>query len=507
MPDLQQDPLILIPPDVLSRHNARLLDPATAVQVAGQTPIRSTVYIADKLIISPHPANQARAVLESAAMDLGLVIAPPTEERTARTAALRGCAARSTRAAAQRYFPTTVQLVPAPGRAVAPDAWEVLQAFRAKAGSDPGLIRQVGLDHLLTGLPHVIGSPVDADAVSSYGRPGWGGRMPVSWQGGPLARGTDVGGQRRPVVAVLDTGCGWHDWFDGVVTRNVVLGTTPIGLQDPGDDPEASGVLLDPLEGELDPDSGHGTFISGLIRQVSPDADILAVRVMASDGAVAEHVLIDALTLLALRQEQAQAGDGDLLDVVSLSLGYYHEQADDVNTDQPLLVPLAALAETGVAVVVAAGNDATTRPMFPAAFTPQAPGAPVPLTSGAAPLLSVGALNPDGTHALFSNAGDWVPNHRQGVNLVSTFPMFDGSLQPRNRVDSPWGVRASFDRDNFSSGFGTWSGTSFAAPLLAGELAQALASGACGPLVDTDPAACVARAWAAVTATTHLVAP
>ena len=47
--------------------------------------------------------------------------------------------------------------------------------------------------------------------------------------------------------------------------------------------------------------------------------------------------------------------------------------------------------------------------MFPAAFAPWADGnGPQPPTTDRVPILSVGALNPNGTEALFSNTGPWV---------------------------------------------------------------------------------------------------
>jgi subtilisin family serine protease len=116
------------------------------------------------------------------------------------------------------------------------------------------------------------------------------------------------------------------------------------------------------------------------------------------------------------------------------------------------------------------------------------------------PVISVGALNPDRTIALFSNAGPWVSCHRPGAALVSTFPIsFDASEQALYRVDlAGEGIRSTIDPDNFHSGFGTWSGTSFAAPVLAGELAQCLLDGDCGPLDATDRQSTVSRAWNAV---------
>jgi subtilisin family serine protease len=57
------------------------------------------------------------------------------------------------------------------------------------------------------------------------------------------------------------------------------------------------------------------------------------------------------------------------------------------------------------------------------------------------------------------------------------------------------------DPDDFTrrgdGGFGTWSGTSFAAPIVAGEIAQALLDSR--SLDATDPETRVARGWAAVT--------
>ena len=87
------------------------------------------------------------------------------------------------------------------------------------------------------------------------------------------------------------------------------------------------------------------------------------------------------------------------------------------------------------------------------------------------PLVSVGALNPDGSVALFSNGGDWVACHSPGAALVSTLPQVDSGSDPGStwattapgeRAVASW--RATVDPDSFT-GFGTWSGTSFAAPV------------------------------------------
>ena len=168
--------------------------------------------------------------------------------------------------------------------------------------------------------------------------------------------------------------------------------------------------------------------------------------------------------------------------------------------DPQLLAPLRALGECGVAVVVSAGNDSTDRPMFPAAFTPYPGGQVAAYTADCVPVISVGALNPDRSIALFSNAGPWVTCHGPGAALVSTFPVtFDASAQPSYRVDVPGdGRRATIDPDNFHSGFGIWSGTSFAAPILAGEVGAGHARRRVRTVDPPDAASAVGRAWAAV---------
>jgi subtilisin family serine protease len=118
-------------------------------------------------------------------------------------------------------------------------------------------------------------------------------------------------------------------------------------------------------------------------------------------------------------------------------------------------------------MVAAAGNDATSRPMFPAAFA---------IHPRNLPLLSVGAKNPNGSIALFSNAGDWVLVYETGASVLSSLPKtFNASLQPTARTEYPKGRRReSIDPDDFTGGFATWSGTSFATPIVAGKLARHL---------------------------------
>ena len=207
----------------------------------------------------------------------------------------------------------------------------MLQKYRELADPTPGL--RVGLNHLITltapggivGAPYFSGPGIPG--APYFSGPGLGGRAPVTWLGRPPAPAPTSTAGRRPVVAVLDTGLGEHDWLQPpFATLGAQINGQLIGLGPDVPDPEFDGIIGDPLEGGLDRDAGHGTFIAGIIHQVCPDARVLAVRVMPSDGVVDEHQLTIALNMLLVRQAQAQGtgSSAEVIDVISLSLGYYH---------------------------------------------------------------------------------------------------------------------------------------------------------------------------------------
>lgn len=130
-------------------------------------------------------------------------------------------------------------------------------------------------------------------------------------------------------------------------------------------------------------------------------------------------------------------------------------------------------------MIAAAGNFSTRRRFYPAAF------ADLPTPRGV-PLISAGALNPNGSKALFSDGGRWVRAWATGAAVVSTFPTdVDGSRDPEVRIPAVVppgaplpGERAALDPDDYSGGFAVWSGTSFSAPAIAGVVAAELLAGA-----------------------------
>jgi subtilisin family serine protease len=303
-------------------------------------------------------------------------------------------------------------------------------------------------------------------------------------------------------VALLDTGCGFHPWLQDIVKTDLEIDGTAIGYTEPATAPESVPDQAGMLDGGIDTFSGHGTFMAGLVHQGCSDADILAWRITPSAGPIPESELVNALAQIAelARRHRAGDDDGHPIDILNLSMGYFHELPDDIDYDAKIWAPLRVLAENGVVVTVSAGNDSTTRPAYPAAFCawkddkgPEAYKA----TTQAAPLVTVGALNPNGSDALFSNVGPWVRAFAPGAAVMSTVPLgFRGGYEPVARTEVDGRIRESVDPDDYSSGFGLWSGTSFSAPLWAGLFATRL--GPINPQQD-DAAAAIARVWPLVT--------
>jgi hypothetical protein len=495
-----------VPQQLLERHNARVLNPADAL-VTGAAP-RSTVYRAGALLIPNDvlrdPANVT--AINEVLKPVNLEIVPPRGGENERLPRL----------------PRPVPLRVRP-KAEAPaqvDSWLALQVLRS--ASLTGRVRKeivdrISVEHLLFGTVDIGGTPWEASGApggGGYIRSGTTGRIPVSVAMPPPPR-REL--DRRPVIAVLDSGIGPHPWFE-IADRSApppaggflrvfpelqeairlqqieASATTPTRiLQSFWDEPGTD----NPLIGELDKDTGHGTFIAGIIRQSAPDADVLAIRVLHSDGVAYESDVLLALWRLVERVRQAQqSGDpDDMVDLVSLSLGYFDEAASANLFTGSLIEVIDELRKLGVLVVAAAGNDATSRRFYPAALAdrPQEPG-------HAPQVISVGALNPSSTRALFSNEASWVRAWATGAGVVSTYPTdVRGSATAENL---PAANRGALDPDDYQSGFAVWDGTSFAAPLAAAEVTKHLIK--CAELDATiglkavEPAVAVKRALAAV---------
>jgi subtilisin family serine protease len=229
-------------------------------------------------------------------------------------------------------------------------------------------------------------------------------------------------------VAILDTGISAdHPWF-------------PAGSWNPVED-DVDDLLDENNDYELDAQAGHGTFIAGVVRQHAPGAHLLVSRVLGSDGVCDEIELLQAL----LRLRHKSSASNHRIGVLNLSLGAY------TWNDRPPALLAQAIQSLGpdVVVVAAAGNNRSDRVFWPAAFEP---------------VVGVGALQADGSApAPFSNHGSWVDAWAPGDELASSFVTFNG---PQTQMPG-----ADIDPDCFT-GFARWSGTSFAAPRVAAEIAR-----------------------------------
>jgi subtilisin family serine protease len=220
-------------------------------------------------------------------------------------------------------------------------------------------------------------------------------------------------------VVVLDTG-----YDPGAATAN----------------PWLAGVSGQPDEllhdGEIDRYGGHGTFIAGVLRCVAPAAEVTVLNPFTGDGEVTEESLVTALQ---------SAVDTGAVDIISISAGTggYDEHG-------PLALNAWGEALRGthpeIAVIAAAGNDATDDRFYPAAGNWA---------------FGVGAFDTaTGARAAFSNFGDWVQVYAPGVDLVNAFPAGVYTYGEQNP-----GTRATF------TGRAVWSGTSFSTPVVAGLVA------------------------------------
>lgn len=146
-------------------------------------------------------------------------------------------------------------------------------------------------------------------------------------------------------------------------------------------------------------ENGHGTHVAGIIAS-QPNNDegvagitwfnpIMAVKALNADG---YGTSIDVAKGIRWAVDHGAK-------VINLSLGNY----------QPSSVLEEAIRYADahdVVLVAASGNDSTSQPSFPAAY-PE--------------VISVGAVDPDLSYALYSNYGEYIDVVAPGTNIASTF--------------------------------------------------------------------------------------
>lgn len=212
-----------------------------------------------------------------------------------------------------------------------------------------------------------------------------------AWQQTDLAKAQKVSRGKGTTVAVLDTGVNYnHPDFEGMARP----GWSPIDGKDGLDN------------------SGHGTYVAGIIHQIAPEATILPVRVLDSLGV------------------------GTISNVVEGTYWAYENGATIINFSfsstlysQTLKMVVADLALKDVVMVASSGNNNSATPSYPAALNP---------------VIAVSATDQHDNKAAFSNYGTYVDISAPGVGIYSFY---------------------------WKGGYAWADGTSFAAPMLAGEAA------------------------------------
>ncbi len=175
-------------------------------------------------------------------------------------------------------------------------------------------------------------------------------------------------------------------------------------------------TIDDDGDGSVDEATGHGTHIAGIVHLVAPEARIMPIRVLDADGVGSLFDVIDGIAFAV--QNGAR--------VINLSLSV---------TDKSRLLSdtVRYATERGVVVVASAGNLNDNLMQYPAA-DPCA--------------IAVTSVNAMDIRSYFSSYGGWIDFAAPGEGIYSTF---------------------------VGGGYSWWSGTSMAAPFVAGQAAVLLA--------------------------------
>lgn len=296
--------------------------------------------------------------------------------------------------------------------------------------------------------PNYLGQTPEGTQDSSWAGGGDAGGYSTQWAGPAvrLQQAHQVTRGAGVTVAVLDTGVD--------VAHPALAGKLAPGYDfvDMDGDPREEGTHTQ------DRSFGHGTHVAGLVALAAPEAKIMPLRVLDRTGKGDVWVMAEALRFALDPDGNPATDDGAkvinlsfatlrttnlLRDIVGASACSGDDDGDDDGN-----ASCAATSLRGAVVVTAAGNRGGSTREYPAAEDVRGS-------------LAVGATTATGGLAAFSTRGTWVKMGAPGERVLSAVP---------------------------GGGYGSWSGTSMAAPLVAGEAALVRAA---APLLD--PAAVAQR--------------
>ena len=291
------------------------------------------------------------------------------------------------------------------------------------------------------GWSPALGKNRVADGIE--GRPGvsgGGGGEPVAINQSLVQQPSPRPGAGRDIrVGVLDTRLFPHPALDG---KHLT----------PDED-----LLPRALSGSIHQAAGHATFIAGLILDRAPEVE-LRIRHALDETEAKAPLWKTARRMMEFR------------DVHILNLSWIYMTADH----EPSLIMARAVdqLDSDVVLVAAAGNHGVVHPQLGAPALP--PNRPV--QPGALPgVVAVGALD-GGLPAAFSpKPAPWISLGAPGVDLVSTFLKGPVLVNERNGADVVIGATEV----SFNDGYARWSGTSFAAANVTGEIAARMTAKRC----------------------------
>lgn len=276
------------------------------------------------------------------------------------------------------------------------------------------LIGMVTPNHVIFGCQHWIPEPCGDPSTADHG--------------------PRTGGEGRGIiVAVVDSGLP-DNYHLNPILPTAKVETIPADLEPFGYQGNPGGLP------EITFPQGHGTFVAGVVRQAAALATVRSYRALDIRGATDEWTLGNQI------YDVLQARPAP--DVINLSLGTFTRGDLKALGLQHLGANSSPCAANGPIVVAAAGNFDLERPFWPAAE-------PWAISVGAAERYEDGWRK-----ACFSNWGCWVDVCANGVDVLSSYP---SHLYQRKYAP---GTQEQFDK------WATWSGTSFAAPLVSGVVAD-----------------------------------
>lgn len=281
--------------------------------------------------------------------------------------------------------------------------------------------------------------------ASGYGnRQSWPATVGVDWE--PTSGATDY-----PTIAVIDSGVEARDDFGDRLIRQVDFTTT-------GPNSEGDGY-------------GHGTLVAGLAAGggygyagVEPRARILSLDVLDDTGVGRVSDLLDACDWILANKDRYRIG------VVNFSV---NAAGGGSARNDPLDRAVEKLWLNGIVVVAAAGNDAVAGAESGVRFAPA--NDPLVITVGAADTNGT-AGSGDDFAAPWSSWGKTVDGFSK-PEIAAPGRFLSGPV-PRDSLmySTNPSRRVAEGRQRKGDGTYMWmSGTSFAAPIVAGAAASVLA--------------------------------